>query len=280
MSSLRILYVHGIRGKPPEPQYHAEWDAALRRSGYVSDIETLMMYWADIRTGLTPEVLREAKEHAKEHKAPSFTRLRPQTNSPLGYVISFVLHLLDPVIRRVTKNLVEDVYFYFYGKREEERVRDAILDRMGAMLNDFHPHVIIAHSWGTVIAYDALVHGRYDGEIDALITMGSPLGNDWVQERLGTTAYPSNVRRWLNVFDAMDPATWPDRRISNDLHGEHGERIIRDVEIPSLYDQDGKRDAHSWHGYLMSEPVQNELFRIAASRTLPDQHDAAMRDAS
>ena len=59
-----------------------------------------------------------------------------------------MLHLLDPVIRRVTKNLVEDVYFYFYGKREEERVRDAILDRMGAMLNDFHPHVIIAHSWG------------------------------------------------------------------------------------------------------------------------------------
>ena len=68
----------------------------------------------------------------------------------------------------------------------------------------------------------------------------------------------------------MDPATWPDRRIANDLHGPRGEQIIRDVEIPSVYDEQGKRDAHSWYGYLMSEPVQNELFRIATARGLRD----------
>src|SRR5207249_1453787 len=112
--------------------------------------------------------------------APRFTRLRPQTNSPLGYIISFVLHLIDPVIRRVTKNLVEDVYLYFYGKRDAARIRDAILDRMGAMLDEFQPHVVIAHSWGSVIAYDCLAqraHGAAD--IETLITLGSPLGNDW-----------------------------------------------------------------------------------------------------
>lgn len=271
MTPLRIVYIHGIRTKPPEPEYHAEWDAVLRQSGYVTDIETRMMYWADIRLGLTPDVLREAKARAKERKAPRWSHLRPQTNSPLGYAIAFVLRLFDPVIRRVMKNLVEDVYFYFYGTRETERIRDAILDRMGAMLGEFKPHVIIAHSWGTVIAYDYFANRTYGGEVEALITMGSPLGNEWVQEHLGTTAYPQAVHRWLNIFDAMDPATWPDRRISNDLHGEHGERIIRDVEIPSVYDQDGKRDAHSWYGYLMSEPVQNELFRIATSRSLRER---------
>ncbi len=273
--ALRIVYIHGIRIKPPEPEYHAEWDAVLRRSGYVTDIETHIVYWADIRLGLTPEVLREAKACAKERKAPRWSGLRPQTNSPLGYVIAFVLRLFDPVIRRVMKNLVEDVYFYFYGTRDVERIRDAILDRMGAMLAEFKPHVIIAHSWGTVIAYDYFANRGYSGEVEALITMGSPLGNEWVQEHLGTTAYPPAVHRWLNIFDAMDPATWPDRRISNDLPGEHGEHIIRDVEIPSVYDQDGKRDAHSWHGYLMSEPVQNELFRIATSPSLDERPGAA-----
>jgi hypothetical protein len=37
-----------------------------------------------------------------------------------------------------------------------------------------------------------------------------------------------------------------------------------------VYDEQGKRDAHSWYGYLMSEPVQNELFRIATARSLRD----------
>ena len=268
MSTLRIVYIHGIRSKPPEPQYHAEWDTALRRSGYVTDVETRMMYWADIRLGLTPDVLREAKAHAKERKAPRWSHLRPQTNSPLGYAIAFVLRLVDPVIRRVMKNLLEDVYFYFYGMRDAEDIRDAILDRMGVLLDGFRPHVVIAHSWGSVIAYDYLVNRGHSGEIEALITLGSPLGNEWVQEHLGTTSYPDTVRRWLNIFDAMDPATWPDRRIANDLHGPRGERIIRDVEIPSVYDEQGTRDAHSWYGYLMSEPLQNELFRIATTQSL------------
>ena len=270
MSALRIVYVHGIRGKPPEPQYHAEWDAALRRAGYVDDVETRMVYWADIRLGLTPEVLREAKAHAKERKARPFMRLRPQTNSPLGYVISFVLRLFDPLIRRIMKNLVEDVYFYFYGKREAEDIRDAILDRIGVVLDAFRPHVVIAHSWGSVIVYDYLATRGHDGEIEALITLGSPLGNDWVQEHVGTTAYPEQVRRWLNIFDAKDAATWPDRHIANDLRGAQGEHLIRDIEIPSLYDEHGRRDAHSWYGYLMSEPLQNELFRIATVRGLRD----------
>ena len=176
MTTLRIVYVHGIRGKPPEPEYHAEWDAVLRRNGYVTDIETRMMYWADIRLGLTPDVLREAKARAKARKAPRWSHLRPQTNSPLGYAIAFALRLLDPVIRRVMKNLLEDVYFYFYGKRDVEDIRDAILDRMGAMLDEFKPHIIIAHSWGSVIAYDYFANRGYDGEVEALITMGSPLG--------------------------------------------------------------------------------------------------------
>ncbi len=268
MTPLRIVYVHGIRGKPPEPQYHAEWDAALRQGGHAADFETRMVYWADIRLGLTPAVLREAKEHAKERKARHFSRVRPQTSGPLGYVVGFVLRLFDPVIRRVMKHLVEDVYFYFYGTRETEQIRDAILDRMGAVLDEFRPHVIIAHSWGSVIVYDYLATRGYAGAIEALITMGSSLGNDWVQEHLGTTACPAQVRRWLNIVDAMDPATWPDRRIANDLTGAHGEHLVRDIEIPSLYDQQGRRDAHSWHGYLMSEPLQNELFRIATARTL------------
>jgi hypothetical protein len=275
MERLRILYVHGIRSKPPADEYQAEWDAALRRGGYVPDIETRLLYWADIRDGLTPEALAAAKKHAAEHKARPFARVRPQTNSLLGKLISLVLHAFDPMIRRVTRDLWEDVYYYFYGTTDGQTIRDAILDRMGDALTSFRPHLVIAHSWGSVISYDYLANRSYDGEIEGLISLGSPLGNDWVQEHLGVVDYPAGVRRWLNVFDAMDPATWPDRRISNDLPGPNGEHLIRDVEVPSVYDAEGKLNAHSWYGYLISEPVQNEIFRVGvAARIWPEDHAA------
>jgi hypothetical protein len=270
MERLRILYVHGIRSKPPADEYQAEWDAALRRGGYVPDIDTRLLYWADIRLGLTPEVLRRARRRAATLKVRPFARVRPQTNSLLGKVISLALHFFDPVIRRITHDLWEDVYLYFYGTTDSQHIRDAILYRMGEAFASFRPHLVIAHSWGSVIAYDYLANCGYDGELEGLISLGSPLGNDWVQEHLGIIAYPPQVRRWLNVFDAMDPATWPDRRISNDLHGPDGEHLVRDVEIPSVYDAEGKRNAHSWYGYLISEPVQNEIFRVGVSAQVWD----------
>lgn len=284
MNRLRILYVHGIRSKPPADEYRAEWDAALRRGGYVPDIETRLLYWADIRDGLTPQALAAARKHAASRKTRPFARVRPQTNSLLGKLIALALHAADPVIRRITRDLWEDVYFYFYGETDGTPIRAAILDRMGDALASFRPHLIIAHSWGSVISYDYLTNRGAGAECEGLITLGSPLGNDWVQEHLGVTAYPPGVRRWLNVFDAMDPATWPDRRISNDLPGPHGEHLIRDVEIPSVYDAEGKRNAHSWYGYLISEPVQNEIFRVGvAARIWPEERaesERTSRDAS
>src|SRR5688500_6156118 len=46
------------------------------------------------------------------------------------------------------------------------------------------PHVVVSHSMGTVIAYDCLK--RLDGcaTVDGLITMGSPLGLDEIQDKL------------------------------------------------------------------------------------------------
>jgi hypothetical protein len=175
------------------------------------------------------------------------------------------------VIRRITKDLLTEVYLYFYGHDGTNDIRDVILARMDTAMREKRPDIVSAHSWGSVIAYDYFTNRAYDGELPALITLGSPLGQEYVQEHVGASRYPDAVRQWLNIFDAMDPATWPDRRIANDLAGKHGEHLIRDVEIPSVYDEAEKRDAHSWFGYLMSKPVQNELFRIATARGFREQ---------
>lgn len=264
---MRVVYIHGLHAHPAEAAYRGAWDAALRRQAYVRDIETRMVYWADIRLGLDAGEAGAARRRAHERRA-RFTRLRPQTNSLLGYIVSAALHVADPAIRRITGRFVTEVYLYFYGRTPAEDIRDAILRRMDGIMRESRPDVLIAHSWGSVIALDYLLNRADAPSLDTLVTLGSPLGQAYIQRHIGGASYPERVRRWLNIFDAMDPVTWPDRRIANDFAGAGGERLVRDIEIPSVYDADGRRDPHSWYGYLMSDPVQEELFRVAASRLL------------
>ncbi|GAB2974056.1 alpha/beta fold hydrolase [Saccharothrix stipae] len=70
------------------------------------------------------------------------------------------------------------------------------------------PSVVVAHSLGSVIAYDVL-RDEPGIEVDTLVTVGSPLGLRAVRERLGTSADAEanrlpNVRRWVNVAATED----------------------------------------------------------------------------
>lgn len=68
--------------------------------------------------------------------------------------------------------------------------------------------LLLGHSLGSVIAYDALWDLSSEGRserVDLLITMGSPLATRFVRRRLrgagveGASAYPRNIRRWANL---------------------------------------------------------------------------------
>ena len=71
--------------------------------------------------------------------------------------------------------------------------------------------MVVAHSLGTVVAYRALANGL-DGNVDTLVTLGSPLGTEMVFNGLkpapvdGVGAWPGNVRRWVNVAAVGDKA--------------------------------------------------------------------------
>ncbi|SDR13718.1 hypothetical protein [Thermostaphylospora chromogena] len=77
------------------------------------------------------------------------------------------------------------------------------------------PCVVIAHSLGSVVAYEAL-HAEPDLRVDLLVTLGSPLGmRNVVFERLlpapldGRGRRPPGVARWVNIADAHDIAAIP-----------------------------------------------------------------------
>ncbi|MBQ1083328.1 hypothetical protein [Nocardiopsis sp. B62] len=90
-----------------------------------------------------------------------------------------------------------------------------------------HTRVVIAHSLGSVVAYEALC-SMPDHPVRALVTLGSPLGMRLIFDRLDPTPGPTGVwpggthpgMVWTNVTDPGDPVAAAD-----DLALRFGSRV-------------------------------------------------------
>lgn len=81
--------------------------------------------------------------------------------------------------------------------------RAAVLHRVtSAVLRAPRPRVIVAHSLGSIVAWDLLADPRV--EIDLLVTLGSPLAQSAVT--VEETPFPyGRIGAWLNVVHLLDP---------------------------------------------------------------------------
>ena len=97
--------------------------------------------------------------------------------------------------RRLMKRFVRDVHHYLFNVEHSPRsgetyqVRDHIrklfVDQLKADSNRGGPVIVVAHSMGSVIAYDCLKNVADCPAVDGLLTIGSPLGLSEVQSELG-----------------------------------------------------------------------------------------------
>ncbi|MEU8249270.1 hypothetical protein [Nonomuraea sp. NPDC048916] len=104
-----------------------------------------------------------------------------------------------------------EVAAYLTDPVKRERSRQTV----AAVIRKNQPKVVIAHSLGSVVAYEAL-WANPDLRIDLLLTLGSPLGmRNVVFERLlpapvnGRGGRPAGVKRWVNIADKDDIAAIP-----------------------------------------------------------------------
>jgi hypothetical protein len=108
---------------------------------------------------------------------------------------SFVGHLAQ-VGRYLARTNADGV-----GIPIDARIRARVLDG----LDPSRPLVVISHSLGTVVAYEAL--HLYSGPVTLWVTLGSPLATGGVvlNRLLPTPARtPERVKRWLNFWDRDD----------------------------------------------------------------------------
>lgn len=146
-----------------------------------------------------------------------------------------------------------------------ERARSLLKTPLIAAAGEQHPVMLIGHSMGSIIAYDALwqlSHEYADPvRIDLLLTMGSPLGQRLIQKKInghadvGRRRYPTIVRTWKNIFAAGD-LTAIDPWFANDFEEMTDMDLVEDIEddeIWNSYRLNGELNVHSEYGYLANE---------------------------
>lgn len=142
-----------------------------------------------------------------------------------------------------------DVYQYL----DNSGIRDQIEAGVRQALRPELPTVVVAHSLGTVVAYNLL---RREGavqrwQVPLFVTLGSPLAVTAIRRKLAPNRHPACVGRWFNAMDERDVvALYP----LDDTHFPLDPPIAnkRDVDNPTS-------NRHGISGYLSDPEVAKAL---------------------
>lgn len=146
------------------------------------------------------------------------------------------------VKRPLMRLLLRDVHHYLFNTSHSPRsgssykvrdeVRKRFVDDLGKV--DGGPHVVVAHSLGSVIAYDCLKRVAATKKVDMLVTLGTPLGMSEIQHNMRPEwskddGYPGDLPRWVNVVDRLDPVCVADPIIANDYMRRKASVVVDQV---------------------------------------------------
>jgi hypothetical protein len=210
----------------PHSQNLSEQEQALLEFLWHSAVETepkSVPAPADFTGGRTLAATPQIVQRALQALAKSSFCTGIAQNMMIGNLKQVVRYLNEPDIRR--------------------KAKDSVLSLMGP-----ETRVVVAHSLGSVVAYEALCE-RSDN-VKSFVTIGSPLGiPNLIFERLQPSPstlhigrWPGNIARWTNIADRGDIVANPkklqplfgdplvDLPVNNGSDAHHGERYLTAVE--------------------------------------------------
>ena len=266
-----IIGIHGLSNKPPEKTLANWWEKAMLEGLEVNcglrleALDFCSVYWADVmyrKPDPKPDRYRRAKKGA----------LQTYEEGWLDYIREVVLDIggdmldtmkqtfgMDALADRVLKSKLKDLYKYYekpaIRKKLRDRLRQAILDNRNKRI------MLVAHSMGTIIAYDVLRElGREDAglSVEHFVTIGSPLGLPHVKYKIMLESplvrTPSIVKKWSNLADRRDPVAL-DVHLSDDYEANYAGVKVRD----DLVMNDWGGIHHKSYGYLRTPEFSNLL---------------------
>ena len=255
-----LFFIHGMGDSEPLKGFESLW-SELRaayskrpggsRAGFDERFEPGFVDWHEVTKAAKVEVFRDAF-HGIDPQPPRITSLL----HPVASMRTFMTFFLGDVVAYVSEN--------------DNNIRRSIWAAMRPRLRGDGPFSIIAHSLGSVIAFDFLFHLLVLGQVfppvdepeldprdlqrrfQGLYTMGSPIGLFMLRNgalwRPGDPARDtpgmfSNIinpitgsdRRWLNFWDPEDIVAYPLERLFASNPDNVG-RPLSDREVTTGWD--------------------------------------------
>jgi hypothetical protein len=211
----------------------------------------------ELQTAIAADMLAAGTPEATE-AVPEF--LGWDSLNALATRLDDLLHTGD----LITRLFLEDIELYFSDAARRRAAIDRVVEAVNAADGDV---VLLGHSLGSVVVYDALSE-HPDLPVPGLITLGSPLGLPTVRRRLRTRAFPRGVARWVNVYDPRDFVTGREP-LQPHFPAADG-RMVEDLEIegraPRFTDLTA---AHDGRVYLSSIALARALRDMIAAGSAP-----------
>jgi hypothetical protein len=234
--TVRIVGVHGVGNHRPESapaqaatELARTWHGQLR-PGLVDcpPVDLTVVYYAPYLNRIVAQAGADSVDHLTAGQHAALVAWADQLGVLPGDVAQAAWSVPARMIvdriaerRRLNAVLLRPFVATFlrevdgYLRTPDSAARRGARDAVARVIRERRPAVVIAHSLGSVVAYEAL-RAYPDLSVDLLITIGSPLGMAGVVfERLAGCPdsplgnRPPTVRRWVNVADPGDIVAVP-----------------------------------------------------------------------
>ncbi len=302
-----VIGIHGLGNHPSQRILTRWWKQSIREGlrsvGYFHPfLRFELAYWADtmhpqpldprIRDHAHPLFLNEPYtkgfvfKHGKPHSLQK--KLRDQVKKRLDRALmkEDKSLKLSTVADLILRKYFHDLQLYCSPEaacpeHPELLIRDSIRNRVAEVIRKHQNReiLLIAHSMGSIIAYDILTLTAPELSVDVLVTVGSPLGLPVVVSKLYSerkkifqrtekVKTPQGVlSAWYNLSDLHDRVA-----IDCQLAGDY-EKNGRGVEVADRivynnYEFEGKRNPHKSYGYLRT-PEMAEIVDAFLKRGRP-----------
>ncbi|MCP4218356.1 MAG: alpha/beta hydrolase [bacterium] len=298
-----IIGIHGLANKPERKILEKSWKKSIleglqKNEGMdISDINYRMIYWADLL--YMNQLHREAKFDFDSHynKEPYVEAeegtLKEYHTTFLDKAKMGVLDLVGDTVDKLKRDfgmdnfadwalgkIMKDLGFYYDNERQignragyMELARKVLRDDLKKIIREEKDKeiMLIAHSMGTIIAYDVLRdlgQSEPDIEVPYFVTIGSPLGLPHVKWKIieergydPKVRTPTNVSKsWINYADKKD-AVAIDAHLRDDYaENEKGVRVVDDL-IANDYKgpKSKKKNHHKSYGYLRTPEISKHI---------------------
>jgi hypothetical protein len=151
---------------------------------------------------------------------------------------------------RTIETFLNDVYLYL----DKAVVRKKINSIVESELTD-EPTVVVAHSLGSVVAYDVLMSHHSNINLAGFLTVGSQLGIKAITAMLGLPRNPA-PGKWVNAYDKRDIVAL------NPLDANHFPVAPQIVNFAGVKNHTSNR--HGIDGYLDDSVVAKQVAAFAS----------------